>query len=307
MLRSILLTLLVGALSNGAFAQETPSPKGADLYGQNVSPEVLKRAQALALEIDQAARRAAAEPLSPSVATMINNAKRKADDIADKTLATDRDKVLTFLGVNPQGEHALYYFLSWSMPLEMLRSYAIEALWSGGTLVFRGVPPGRDLKDFLVEDLGSLVWGKGSSASIAMDPRLFETYGVGSVPSIVITKDRRNLTCGTQGADAARSADVDGVMVSFQGCPVADPASFIKLTGTVTSDYALRAFIDNGADFAEPFLAALRKGIVFGEASVQAQVPFKGEWKDVVTPAMRMEFEEQRRQAQMKAEEGAKP
>lgn len=308
MLRSILLTTALGISLNvlaqskpdAAIAQGEEAAARAE-FGQRISPEMRARAEAIAREIDEAAKRAIAKPLSPSVESMIANAKRRADDIADESLAADRDKVLSFLGVDPQGEHALYYFVSWSMPLDVLRAYAIEAMWAGGTLVFKGVPPGRDLKTFLVDDLGSLVWGKGGSASIAMDPRLFETYAVSAVPSIVITKDRRNLTCG--GKDAQKvDADVDGVLVQFSGCPSAHPDSYIKLTGAVTSDYALRTFVENGADYARPFQAALRKGVVYGENSVKGQVGFKGEWKDVVTPAMRMEYEQKRKEAEAAAQ-----
>jgi len=121
--------------------------------------------------------------------------RRRADDIADKTLAESRKEVLDFLGIDAEGQTSLYYFVSYNMPLSMLRAYALEAMWAGGTLVLRGVPPGKTLAQFVTEDLRELVHDKGAAAAISVDPRLFDAYQVKLVPSIVLTTERSNFEC----------------------------------------------------------------------------------------------------------------
>lgn len=208
--------------------------------------------------------------------------RRRADDIADKGIAAERDKVMEFLGIDPNADTSLYYFVSWSMPLEMLRSYAIEAMWSGGTLVIKGVPPGKELGKFLVEDLRQLVYGKGAAANISIDPRLFDAYAVKTVPTIVFTTVRDNMQC--QGVNPV-PVKVDNIEASYDTCPELDPSKYWKVTGAVTSSYALQAFIDDGVTRAEPYLRALSRGYAGQEVLGKEQRAFTGEWKDVLSPA----------------------
>lgn len=73
----------------------------------------------------------------------VEQARRRVDTIADEAMELDRKAVLDFLGLDPTSETGLFVFVSWSMPLEMLRSYAVEAMWSGATLVFKESLPGK--------------------------------------------------------------------------------------------------------------------------------------------------------------------
>src|SRR5690606_12848425 len=130
---------------------------------------------------------------------------------------------------------ALYYFLSWSKPLEMLRSYVIESMWAGGTIVLRGIPPGRALGDFVTKDLTLLAYGK-HAANISIDPRLYDVYEVKHVPTIVFTTVRQNMQC--QGVNPV-SFQFEGKNLAFDTCPPLDPASYRKLSGAVTTNYAL--------------------------------------------------------------------
>ena len=209
-------------------------------------------------------------------------ARRHADDIADSAIASERNKVLEFLGIDPQSDSGLYYFVSWSMPLEMLRSYAIEAMWSGGTLVIKGVPPGKELGKFLVEDLRQLVYGKGAAANISIDPRMFDAYGVKVVPTIVLTTLRSNMQC--QGVNPV-SIKVDENDVSYDTCPELDPKTYWKLSGAVTSSYALQTFKDAGAVQADPYLRAIARGWAGMSAPGKEQKGFTGKWNDVLSPS----------------------
>lgn len=205
---------------------------------------------------------------------------RKADDIADANEAKERDGVLKFLGINPQASSALYYMVSWSMPIEMLRSYAAEAMWDGGVLVFRGIPEGMDLNTYIHSDLAKLLYGKGASATVSIDPRLFEAYDVQTVPTIVLTTDRRQLNCELQD----KTVTIEGVTQSYKTCKALDPNSYWKMEGAVTSDFALREFVKAGSSQAQMYLDALAKAGRSGDMAPKDQQMYTGDWKDAISP-----------------------
>lgn len=222
---------------------------------------------------------------TPEMEQEAARAKRRVDSIADEVMAAERDKVMDFLGIDPAATTGLFFFVSWSMPLEMLRSYAIEAMWSGGTLVFRGIPPGKDLAQFITQDLRQLVYGKGAAANISIDPRLFDTYKVQSVPTIVFTTVRNDLQC--TGILVSVKLD-EGRQGSYDGCPQMDPALFWSVSGAVTTNYALQTFIEDGALAAKPYLAALAKGWAGKAAPAKEQRSFVGSWEDALSPTEKM-------------------
>jgi type-F conjugative transfer system pilin assembly protein TrbC len=204
---------------------------------------------------------------------------RQADDIADASVAKDRDNVLKFLGMNPKAPSGLYYMVSWSMPLEMLRSYVAEAMWDGGILVFRGIPDGMDLNTYIHSNMSQLVYGKGASAIISIDPRLFEAYDVQTVPTIVLTTERHQLNCEL----ADKTIVLEGVPHTYKTCSPLDPKKYWKMEGAVTSDFALREFEKAGSQDATTYLAALAKA-GGGEMAPKEQQPFTGNWKDAISP-----------------------
>lgn len=217
---------------------------------------------------------------------------RRADTIANAALESDRQSLLTFLGIDPMGGTSLYFFVSFSMPIELLRSYAMEAMWSGGTLVFRGIPEGKDIASFITTELVQLFNGKIDIGSMSLDPRLFELYGVDVVPSIVLTRDNSQVTC-TAGEKKIQAGEKQ---VSFQTCGPLDESNYLKISGAVSTDYALRQFIENGFPQAKSNLSALAKGSAsnagFRSSIGKDQVPFTGKWEDFITPAERKAAEE---------------
>jgi len=204
-------------------------------------------------------------------------------------MASERAKILRFLGIDPEGKDALYIFVSWSMPLDMLRAYAVEAMWTGGALVFRGVPPGRTIPDFFLKDLRQLVYDKGASAIISLDPRLYDTYRISAVPTIVLTNDRSNPACMGAGE---RPVSVKGKKASYSLCPPMEEKSYWKMSGAVTLDYALESFKAAGSSGAESFLQALRKAYQDGKTPPREQRPFQGEWKDAPSPSKLMKSQD---------------
>lgn len=222
------------------------------------------------------------EKKSDSDVERVNNLRRRADDIANATISQERDKVLDFLGIDPQSSDALYYFVSWSMPLEMLRAYAIDAMWSGGTLVFKGVPPGKDLVRFVTDDLRQLVYGKGAAANISIDPRLYDAYGVTTVPAIVFTTVRDNMQCQGVNPVSFKSGDQ---MLTYDTCPELASDKYWKISGSISTSYALDSFKEAGAAGVDPYKRALAKGLATGAMPTKEQKPYVGDWKDALSPS----------------------
>lgn len=289
MKRTILSLAIAACTCASALAQspETPKDQGPLVelpphIAEGVTPEQMKAAEEMGSQVIQdmlgAYRKA-----TPEQTKVAEDARRRADSIADETMQAERDSVLEFLGIDPDAEAGLYVFVSWSMPLEMLRSYSIEAMWSGGTLVFRGLPPGEDPASFITQKLKNLVYGKGAAANISIDPRLFDAYQVTSVPTVVFTKVRQDMQC--QGVERVPVALPDGKSAMYDKCPALDPAEYWKVSGGVTMNYALQSFIDDGAKTAQPYLDALARGWSQGKVPGKVQSPFVGEWKDVLSPS----------------------
>lgn len=223
-----------------------------------------------------------------SLSQAMKRVKQRADDIADETIAAQREEVLSFLGLDPDRSTNLYYFVSWSMPTDMLRSYALEAMWSGGTLVFKGVPPGQNFGDFMSQGLASLTYGKGVSANISLDPRLYDAYRIDTVPAIVLTTYRTEFECiGIN----PKSFDYNGKSLSYDTCPALDDSKYSRMTGAVTTNYALQTFIEDGFEEAKPYLAALARGFALGQVPDKAQKPFTGKWESVLSPSEKMAIE----------------
>ncbi len=297
---ALAVTLPAGAqnAASGAAAPASPASSAAPAaddtrlkyvpYGNldKVSDEDLRRAKADAAAMVKDILHAYETRRTPEMEQLAQQTRRRADDIANEAIAAERDKVLEFLGIDPQSDTALYYFVSWSMPVEMLRSYAVEAMWSGGTLVFKGVPPGKDVGSFLTQDLRGLIYGKGAAANISIDPRLFDAYDVKAVPSLVFTTVRANMQC--QGVNPVSFKVDEQQQGSYDTCPELDPKTYWKLSGAVTGSYALQAFIDDGAKMAEPYLKAIARGWAGLSAPGKEQKPFTGKWEQVLSPSEQM-------------------
>lgn len=290
---AVRLACLVGIAAFGAqnaaaqtVAEEpaVPTPNQAltvDNVGANLSPERRKALEDTARLIAESSKNSVNSGMGRRIAESTAKMARRADDIADAALATDRSKVLEFLGVDPKGESSIYYFVSYEMPLEVLRAYVVEAMWSGGTLVFRGIPPGKDMRTFITGDLRELIYGKGASASLSIDPRLFDGYKITTVPTIVYTEERKNFICSGVNPKAFKYKEQT---LSYDTCPPVDESKYWKITGAVTTDFALREFINAGATRAQVHLDALALGFATGTVAPKSQQPYKGDWKDAITP-----------------------
>lgn len=213
----------------------------------------------------------------------LNAIQDKGQQAVNEALNYNRAKILKFLGINPQGDGHLYYFVSFSMPTAMLRAYVLQAIWDGGTLVFKGIDPSMTLRQFIVDKVMKLVQFKGQSAAIALDPRLFDMYKVTVVPTIVYSTVPSDAICRVLQQIHFNDKTGKGM---YDGCAAANPDAYWKIEGAVTSDYALRSFVDAGAPGAKAYLDALRNaGKKAGAQAGKAQVAFSGNWKTAVVPS----------------------
>lgn len=272
-------------------------------YGnlQNANAESIERAKELGKSVtEQLMQSYQAASEDKELAETMAKVKRRADDIADTQMTAERDEVLKFLGLDPESDTNLYYFVSWSMPLEMLRSYAIEAMWSGGTLVFKGVPPGRDFGSFMAEDLSKLVYGKGASANISIDPRMFDAYEVKTVPTIVLTTYRADMQCIGVNPVSFKYRNQD---LKYDTCPPLDPDKYAKMSGAVTAQFALQQFADDGVKNATTYLSALARGFALGQMPSKDQKPFAGLWQEILSPSERLAQEKGIEEARIKHEQ----
>lgn len=281
--------LLLSALSLASLAAQAQEAAPANLpfnMLKGATPEAVEDAQRTGADVARDLLNAYETLRTPQMEQLGTQQRRRADDIADAAMSAERDKVLDFLGLDPQSSSALYFFVSWSMPIEMLRSYAIEAMWSGGIMLFKGVPPGKEIGTFVLKDLQELVYGKGAAANISIDPRLFDAYDIQTVPSIVFTTVRSDMSCQGINPVLFRANDMD---LSYDTCPKLDPSVYSKMTGAVTTSYALQTFIEDGRPQAQPHLTALSRGWTQGQTPGKVQKPFSGKWEAVLTPSERQQ------------------
>ncbi len=236
---------------------------------------------------------AAAAANSPQLAPFQNLAA-KGERQGDITLEKDRAAVLRFLGLDPAARHGqVYYFVSLSMPQSLLREYALDAMWSGGRLILRGMDPAMpDLRSFIAKELQPLVQFKGGAAEISIDPRLYDTYQITSVPTIVYSTLPETGLCTQEQAQTVQDGDKTW---QFNKCSnLADPDKYWKIEGAVSTVYALQAFQQQGAPV-DYLLTAMQKAAAAGAPvnvnEGQAAAGFTGDWKKIVTPSEIMAIE----------------
>lgn len=289
MLRKILIPTYLSFFISSVFAQsvsveEKKNPIVMGTPGiSKTSPELAEQADRIAADIKKAFDTAYGTTVQKEMKSQdTKDMTRKFDAIADQALSQDRDKILEFMGIPPTSNTGLYYFVSFSMPLPLIRSYVMDAMWSGGTVVFRGITPGKKLNEFLIDDVRSLINGKGPAAAVSIDPRMYDLIGIDKVPAIAYVEDKSVLDC----FDPIKTAFKDDDMSSEGSVDTCRPAKngYYKIYGAVSGGYALELFEQNGAKGIKPYRDALAKGYSLGIVSQKEQASFSGKWEDVLTP-----------------------
>lgn len=114
----------------------------------------------------------------------------------------------------------LQIFVSHSMPISLLKSYAKEATKYNGVLVFRGLPAGSFHR--LAKLVSDISGDNAEGIAMQIDDEAFKAFAVKSVPTIVLSK-----------AASIFSEQVKG-------------GAFDKIGGNVTIKYALEVFAKEG-------------------------------------------------------------
>lgn len=115
---------------------------------------------------------------------------------------------------------SLQIFVSHSMPISLLKSYAKEATKYNGVLVFRGLPVGSFHKlSNLVSDISG---DNAEGIAMQIDDEAFKAFNIKIVPTIVLS----------------RSASIFSEQVKG--------GAFDKIGGNVTIKYALEVFAKEG-------------------------------------------------------------
>jgi type-F conjugative transfer system pilin assembly protein TrbC len=149
-------------------------------------------------------------------------------------------------------EDALLVFVSFSMPDHVLRALSDQARAVGATLILRGMVNGR-----LSATQEAALKVNGAGAGWEINPELFTTFDVQTVPAFVLTGNKRVL-------DEGCAPDDEGM------CSNAN--TFSKVSGNISIDIALdtmrrRTDIPLIRDLAERRLDSLAKARGKGHAS----------------------------------------
>lgn len=160
------------------------------------------------------------------------------------------------------GTGKLYYFVSRSMPLNILKAYALDALYTGGTLVVRGIRKGDTMKEYLEEVVSEFNKADGNVlAGMEINPNLYDLFGVTVVPTVVWTNrvGLDDIGSGCQPpvyADdaplpppmALEGPDGNPIFVEKPVCAPLPESSYYKIAGVLNTNYVLDRFESAGAD-----------------------------------------------------------
>jgi type-F conjugative transfer system pilin assembly protein TrbC len=215
---------------------------------------------------------------------LVDEAKRRANDLPDDAKALGesarsgldsqleplrkeaqdagvRAQALSQLGIPEDAVGYVTVFVTSAMPEGMLRSFANQAVWVGGTLAFRGVPPGQKISDFVRAVMLPLAKAP-SHPDLIIDPRSFQAYEVTMAPTIVYSIEKRGLICEKEVTRQIERKNKPPVPINE--CAPRDPKTYWKISGSVTMYYALEQFAKAGAPGAERLLRAVRSDPIHG-------------------------------------------
>lgn len=191
-----------------------------------------------------------------------NQANHDREKVLENTYR-ERNQIMHSLHLDPKNTGYLYIFLSESMPENMRLRYADSAIWTGGILLFNGINKDHDIPWFVKNVMLKMTRLHDSSPSISLDPRLFQTFGVTSVPAIVYSTIPPYSLCPTK-VEKTYVAD-DGQKIPYRVCAPADETKYWKITGAVSMQYALEQFADDGAPGVKGMLKKLSIGLATGQ------------------------------------------
>ena len=161
-------------------------------------------------------------------------------------------------GTEPTGAGHLYYFVSRSMPMSLLKAYALDAVYTRATLIVKGTRKGDTIKEYLQSVVDDFNSADGQIlAGIEINPNLFDVFNVTVVPTAVWTNHRGmdDVGSGCPHEQPPVQIVLDGpdesrVTVDKPACDLAPATSYYKIAGALTSIYVFDKFVEAGAPVA---------------------------------------------------------
>ncbi|MDA0910100.1 MAG: type-F conjugative transfer system pilin assembly protein TrbC [Proteobacteria bacterium] len=142
----------------------------------------------------------------------------------------------------------IYYFISFSMPESLIKAYLLDAIWTGGSVIIKGILPKYDnIYKFVGDKLKPLVYGN-QMAAIEINPNLFEMYNITKVPSIVVTQNNKLSGCNPLN-DTGFSAT--------ETCAQLPEKSYYKISGNIDTTQQLETIRDAGCPYVTSFIKRL--------------------------------------------------
>lgn len=269
------------------------SPTGA---GAALTPEQIQELEKDSTKFVEYALKTL-ENAPKDIQQLAESVKKRGEELNAKSLERERERIAKLNGIDLH-KGKLYYFLSFEMPLEMLRSYALESMYTGGVVVFRGMKEGRtQLREFMQKDLYPLMWGANNENQIGIkvEPQLFDMFKINVAPTIVYSENldpaycfvpnewtyakKENIEVEENGKKVIKT-QIKEIPLKTESCLELNPEKYWKISGAVTSFYALEQFIANGAPGAQVYLDTL-KNAYSGKPAKDIK-GFSGEWKSPI-------------------------
>ncbi|MDA8118915.1 MAG: TrbC family F-type conjugative pilus assembly protein [Gammaproteobacteria bacterium] len=247
-----LLSAPVAWASTPAHGAPIPGPISPAQAVQRLSPAIRKLASPNRLQVRR---------LESNLSAKLRHTLAAQPQQAMQNLVSQRSQILRLLGVPANKTGYVYYFVSTSMPTALLKAYARDAIWDGGMLVFRGIVPGHGIGWFLRHVMLKLkhVTVDGSTPTVTIDPNLYDAYGVRLVPAIVYSAMQPWETCAQT---IPATLVTGGKTVRYHRCAPEGAKSYWKVSGAVSTWYALSRFHAMGAPGTGRLLRAMRAGAI---------------------------------------------
>jgi type-F conjugative transfer system pilin assembly protein TrbC len=247
-----LLSAPVAWASTPAHGAPIPGPISPAQAVQRLSPAIRKLASPNRLQVRR---------LESNLSAKLRHTLAAQPQQAMQNLVSQRSQILRLLGVPANKTGYVYYFVSTSMPTALLKAYARDAIWDGGMLVFRGIVPGHGIGWFLRHVMLKLkhVTVDGSTPTVTIDPNLYDAYGVRLVPAIVYSAMQPWETCAQT---IPATLVTGGKTVRYHRCAPEGAKSYWKVSGAVSTWYALSRFHAVGAPGTGRLLRAMRAGAI---------------------------------------------
>lgn len=149
-----------------------------------------------------------------------------------------------------------FIFVSSSMQKSLIRAYSLQAEKFGFQLIFKGPPKGRTDIIGIMKEWGETYHTSTPLMAIQMDPRLFDSFQISQVPTLVLTKQDSLGIC--------RKGEIEYIehgahMLPLHKCSPIPENQYCKISGPLTLDWAIEYMAKEGCDLASKFIDMIRE------------------------------------------------